>query len=227
MGRRPALRTVVSENEGLTFHAEVMPPAQADLLRRLGRWVMRRNFYLGGGTAIAIQLGHRRSVDLDWFTREPIPDPLRLAEAIRGEGVELEVESVDEGTLHARVAGVKSSFLEYRYPMLRPLEEWSEYGCRLAALEDLTCMKLSAIASRGSKRDFLDIHALGRTGIDLATMLEWYREKYGTGDVAHVVMSLTYFDDAESEDMPELLIEVDWGEVRRTIERWVLEYSAP
>lgn len=207
----------------MRLHPEVMPATQRAVLTELGARATARGFYLGGGTAVAIHLGHRRSVDLDWFTAEPMPDPMALAGSLRHDGPGFEVTDVARGTLHGTVRGVQVSFLEYRYALLRPAVDWLDYGCRLAALEDLACMKLSAIASRGAKKDFVDLYALGRT-FSLGRMLGFYRQKFRTEDLGHVLFSLTYFDDADLEAMPELLGAFDWGEVRRTVEAWVRAY---
>jgi hypothetical protein len=82
-------------------------------------------------------------------------------------------------------------------------------------------MKLSAIAGRGAKKDFIDIYALGRTRFSLADMLSLYQHKYAVRDVGHIVMSLAWFDDAEAEATPDMLWDVGWPEIRRMIERWV------
>ena len=208
----------------MAFHPEVMASRQERILGELGAFATERDFYLGGDTSIAIQLGHRRSVDLDWFTPEEIAEPLVLSAELRRSGLAFEVTSVEEGTLHGEVEDVKVTFLEYRYPVLVPPVEWTEAGCRLAGLTDLACMKLSAIGDRGAKRDFIDIYALGRTRFTLEEILDFYRRKFETGDIAHSIMALTYFDDAEEEEMPEMLWEVDWQEVKRTIQGWVKEY---
>lgn len=209
----------------MTFHRDVMPASQRALLHRLGPVATRHDFYLGGGTAVAIHIGHRRSVDLDWFTSDAVADPLRLAETLRGSGIDSLTLSVDEGTLHTQLEGIRTSFLEYRYPMLQSLVDWPEFGCRLASLRDLACMKLSAIAGRGSKKDFIDVYALGRTGFDVAGMADSYQQKFQTEDIGHVVMSLTYFDDADEEDMPEMIWDVGWEEVKETIEGWITDYA--
>lgn len=208
----------------MTMHAEVMPPTQQALLHRIGPFATRQGFYLGGGTAVAIYLGHRRSVDLDWFTGDRLADPLQLGVAVQEEGLAFEAESVEAGTLHGTAEGVRLSFLEYRYPLLRPLAPWPAFGCELASVEDLVCMKLSAIAGRGARKDFLDLYALGEQGIRLTQMLDLYQEKFGTADIGHVLFSLTYFDDAEAEALPEMLRDLDWTHVRATIEGWVRDY---
>jgi len=208
----------------MTMRADVMPPDQQALLRRLGPFAMRHGFYLGGGTAVAIQLGHRRSVDLDWFTGDRLEDPLRLAATLREAGFAVEVESQEAGTLHGEADGVRLSFLEYRYPLVRPCVPWPAYECPLASMEDLACMKLSAIAGRGAKKDFLDLYAIGKQHLILPRMLDLYQEKFQTSDIGHVLFSLTFFDDAEAEAMPEMLWDVEWAHVRRTIEHWIREY---
>lgn len=207
----------------MTFYPEVMPHVQQDMLRQLGVTAADRGFYLAGGTALAIQIGHRRSVDLDWFSHSTI-DPMGLAASLEDAGIPLEVNGVDKGTLHAMANGVRLSFIEYRYPNLVSPVEWPEYGVRLASLEDLACMKLSAIGGRGSKKDFIDIFALRRKNFELEQMLELYRRKYDVSDLGHVVYALTYFDDAEQEDTPDMLWPAEWKAVKQAIERWVREY---
>lgn len=208
----------------MAMHPEVMPAVQQRTLHQLAAFATGRGFYLGGGTAVAIQIGHRESVDLDWFTGDEIPDPLALGAELRRAGVDFETTDLEKGTLHGTAGGVKLSFLEYRYPLLRPALEWAEYGCRLAALEDLACMKLSAIAGRGAKKDFIDLYAFGTTTFGLDRMLALYQEKFETDDVGHLIYSLTYFDDADPDDMPRMLWDVDWEEVKRTVQAWVRDF---
>lgn len=183
----------------------------------------RRQFYLAGGTALAIYFGHRHSVDLDWFTENPIRDPMRLSQEIRDEAISFKAGAIERGTLYGAVSGIRVSFLEYRYPLLRPRVSWPEVGCLMASLEDIACMKLSAIAQRGSKKDFVDIYALGLKHIPLKEMLELYQKKYTVQDIAHVLYGLAYFDDADKERMPRMLWNVDWKTIKKTIQRWARE----
>ena len=205
------------------YYPEVMPSAQRRLLRQLGPLAAQLGFYLAGGTALAIQVGHRRSVDLDWFTPETI-HPLMLAADLKEAGVPLDVTGEEKGTLHGIAQGVKLSFLEYPYSDLTPPEMWPEYQVPLASLQDLACMKLSAVSGRGHRKDFIDIFALGRGGFTLDEMLRLYGRKYDVSDFGHTIYALTYFDDAEEDDPPEMLWQVDWVKVKATIEGWVREY---
>jgi hypothetical protein len=204
----------------MRLHTSALRRGQLALLARLGPFLGPSPFYLAGGTALALQIGHRRSVDFDWFTEPPLADPLRLAAEVDASGVPLEVTAVDKGTLHARASGVRVSFLEYRYPLLRPLVATRLPGVRLAALEDIAAMKLAAVAQRGSRKDFVDVFALGSL-LGLDEMLALYKIKYAVRDVGHVLVALSYFDDAEGERMPAMLRRWSWPDVRRTIQRWV------
>lgn len=203
------------------FHPEILPAAQREALAAVGQLATRYRFHLAGGTAVALQLGHRQSVDLDWFTPVELAEPLGLAERLRSELPGLETTSIAPGTLHARLFGVRCSFLSYRYALLRPTLAWPDFACELASLEDLACMKLAAVAQRGARKDFLDVFAIGRERLSLGVMLNLYREKYGIRDVGHVLASLCYFDDAEREPFPVTQAPIEWGEVKAALRAWV------
>lgn len=205
----------------MTGHPDVMPPAQQEALRAVAPALSRRGFYLGGGTALAIHLGHRRSLDFDWFSPAPMGDALTLAAQLRDDGVRLEVAEVARGTLHATVNGVRMTLLEYAYPHLEPPVALPAFDCRLASLDDLAALKLAAVAGRGSRKDFVDIFALGKVFQPLPQMLRAYQRRYGIADVGHLLYALSYFDDAEQEPMPEMLWDVAWAAVRQTIEGWL------
>ena len=194
---------------------------QLNVLRLLGPQMSAGGFYLAGGTALAIHLAHRISVDLDWFTQRPFADGMLLAQAIRASNVDLEIEQVSPGTLHGEIQGVRVIFLHYQYPMLQPVKIWDETNCPLASLEDLACMKLSALAQRGARKDFCDLYALGKKAFSLQDMLGFYRKKFNIPDIGSVLYGLVYFDDAESERMPRMLWDVNWREIKNTILGWV------
>ncbi|MBM4330946.1 MAG: nucleotidyl transferase AbiEii/AbiGii toxin family protein [Deltaproteobacteria bacterium] len=211
------------EGEFMNFHPEVLGANQKKILRHLGPLTNHLGFYLGGGTALAIHLGHRHSVDLDWFSKESIPDPMRLAQDIRDAGISLATDRIDGGTLHGRISGVRVSFLEYRYPLLEPSIIWPQFGCRIASMADLSCMKFSALSQRGSKKDFIDVYALGLKYNSLPSMLRLYRKKFSIRDIAHVLYALSFFDDADREQMPRMLCPASWRTIKKTIHEWVRE----
>jgi hypothetical protein len=180
----------------------------------------KESFYLAGGAALALQLGHRRSVDFDWFRKPPMGDPLKVARALTRAGGDFQVKTSVAGTLHGALSGVKMSFLEYPYKMLEKPILWREVGCSLASLPDIACMKLSAIADRGAKKDFVDLYFIGKD-LPLERMLALYKTKYGVSDIAHLIMSLAYFDDAERQRMPEMIQKAPWKTVKGEIQGWV------
>lgn len=115
------------------MHPEVLPPEQQACLRQLGPAATAEGFHLIGGTAVAIHLGHRQSVDFDWCTQQFPGEPVNLTASLADRGVRLTLTSLAHGTVHGSVDGVKVSFLEIKPPLLEPALEWPEYGCRLAS----------------------------------------------------------------------------------------------
>lgn len=211
---------------GPPLHLEVLPPAQAEALRLLAGPASGEGFYLAGGTAVALRLGHRRSLDFDWFRDRGIEDPVGLGSALRSRGAPVETIRTSTDTLHAKVGGVAVAFFGYRYPLLRPLATPKELGCAIASLEDLSAMKLSAIAQRGMRRDFVDLVAIGLSGIELPPMIALYREKFGLRDAGHLLAALTYFDDAERDPAPLLDSRLAWTEVKARLREWVKAFAA-
>lgn len=204
----------------MTWHREILPISQQCVLAQLGPKVAQHGFYLAGGTAVALHMGHRRSIDLDWFATQGLPDPQRLAQELRAQDVAFVTGSVAPGTLHGSVRGVRVSFLGYRYPLLAALRPWRD-GTRIASRADLAAMKLAAVAQRGAKKDFLDVYALGSQGRSLRQMLRDYQEKFAIKDLTHLLYSLAYFDDAEKERMPRMFWDVKWRTIKETIRRWI------
>src|SRR5271157_3904552 len=194
------------------WHREVITEAVERTLRDLQQTSLLERFYLAGGTGLALHIGHRRSIDLDFFSRDAFDPEAILGKAESLEG--LHVLSKDPETLHLTIGETKVSFLGYRYPLLFPCEEISEV--KVADPRDIACMKVSAIASRGTKRDFVDLYvSAGRFG--LANILEWFDRKYAQThhNKLHVLKSLTFFDDAEKDPMAHMLAPLAWEEVKR------------
>lgn len=173
--------------------------------------------YLAGGVAIALELHHRRSLDLDLFVMHDF-DPDQLAERLASAIPSLRVVGRSPGTLYAEVLGVPVSLLRYRYPLLAPTYTPVGFPVRVASLEDLACMKLSAIAGRGAAKDFWDLDQLLRRGIaggELGALLALYQRKFPTEDLGHTVRSLAYYADADAAPLPRGLTSERWAEIKR------------
>lgn len=179
------------------------------------------HFYLVGGTALALQIGHRISVDLDLFTPEPF-DKSDLIEALSNE-FDFTVESEGTSMLITYINGIKVDFVKMGYPTLFPtvLEE----GIRMLAIQDIAPMKLKAVTQRGSKKDFFDIYFLLQQ-MPLQEMLRLFKEKFKQYEIFHVVKSLTYFEDAEQNPDPMLLDKnITWSKVKAEIIRVVKDFN--
>ena len=152
--------------------------------------------YLAGGTALALQLGHRISVDLDFFTPHQF----------RENAVELMLEKTGVYT--------KVSMFYYEYPLLE--ETFPFEGIQLAGKKDIAAMKIHAIEDRGTRRDFIDTYVLAQE-YPLQTMLEYYQQKYACLEdhLYTIVRALNYFEDADAEvEMPRMLIDMHWETVK-------------
>jgi len=114
---------------------------------------------------------------------------------------------------------------EYPYPQLKPAIHLKAFGCQVASLDDIACMKLSAVAQRGSKKDFVDIVALQQHHASLRRMLTLYTRKYSISDTLHVLNALVYFDDAEPERMPRMLWDINWHTVKHRLRGAVMQLA--
>jgi hypothetical protein len=171
--------------------------------------------YLAGGTAVALHLGHRRSFDFDLFCPE-FDDPgllaIRLADALP----EFQLVQSASGTLVGRAADSGLSLFRYPYPLLGRATE-TGLPWPLAGTMDLGAMKVAAIGDRGRRRDFVDLWFLCRAGLRLDDILAAFITKFGTvrGHAYHLLRALTWFEDAEPDPMPEMLVPCDWPSIRR------------
>lgn len=203
----------------MLFENAVLEPGTRALLRRLGGILAGDGFFLVGGTALAIQIGHRRSIDLDFFTREAF-DPDRilglLSATLPPDGIVVGGRAAH--TLNLTLAGVKVDLIRYAYLVLEPLVQADGYT--LLALPDIAAMKLAAITNRGSKKDFVDLYFLLEC-YPIQTLLNFYRRKFPDHDPFFVIRSLAYFDDADLEPEPVMLREASWGLVKEAVAKAV------
>jgi predicted nucleotidyltransferase component of viral defense system len=173
-----------------------------------------RQFYLVGGTALALQLGHRVSIDIDLFTDEPF-EGQGLMELLTAHFEECTLESEGTSMLITNINQVKVDFVKMGYPILFPPLEIE--GIRMLDIRDIAPMKLKAIAQRGSKKDFYDIFFLLDL-LPLQEMLRLFSEKFKQQEVFHIIKSLTYFDDAEQYADPKVFdAKVTWNKVKHRI----------
>jgi len=182
-----------------SWHLEVIPDEVADIAGRLAGIDVIRNFYLAGGTALALHLGHRRSVDLDFFSAQSFNEDVLIA-AVQNLP-SLSVLSKSPQTIYLELSGTKVSFIGYHYTLLFPLEHLRDIA--VADVRDIACMKISALASRGSRRGFVDLYLVARQ-YGLPQLLDLFQRKFAGANYSmlHVRKALTYFVDAENRRCP-------------------------
>jgi hypothetical protein len=168
-------------------------------------------------------VGHRRSVDLDWFGAGYLDDPMLFAHELIRAGIRLDIGNVQPGTLHAVASGVRVSFFDYPYPLLGPPEQIGGIDGLVAALPDLSAMKLLAVIQRGTRKDFVDVHAL-LSEFTLAEMIDHFCRKFAVSDPSRLIYSLTYFDEADKEPMPQMLVAIDWSTIQRSLREAVTQW---
>lgn len=174
-----------------------------------------QQFYLAGGTAVALYIGHRRSFDLDFFSERSFDI---YALRLELEEVGAISDRVEVDTFLGRMNNEKISFFKYSYPAISPAYDWN--GIAIASKEDLIAMKVDAISNRGAKRDFMDLYVLcSDTGLSEA--ISMYEKKYKTqgGNLPHILRSLVYFVDAEDDPELEMLKNIKWEVVKKFFEK--------
>ena len=183
-----------------------------ELLKKILSIDLFSELRLVGGTSLALQIGHRKSIDLDFFGNIDV-DVLEINRVLAPLGAITLLK--DSKNIHVYlVNGIKVDIVNYTYPWLKELLLTD--GLRLATYHDIAAMKLAAITGRGSKKDFIDLYFLLKE-MSLATMLQQYLHKYNDGSLFLVIKSLVYFEDAELEEMPDMLYPVNWQTVKDTI----------
>ncbi len=170
-----------------------------------------QRFYVAGGTALALHLGHRLSYDLDLFTQKSFRPERFLLDFSRMGGRILEAT---EGTLIAYINDTKVSLFEYPYKLLSPLIKFK--GLNFASVEDIACMKVIAITQRGEKKDFYDLYEILKH-YKIEEIKSLMLEKYPLEllNWYHIVKSLCYFDDAEKQTDPVSLNNTEWKNVKK------------
>jgi len=190
----------------------ILDKKRIGLLKKLG-FIEKYGFYLAGGTALALRIGHRDSLDFDFYTEKKF-DSQKLREEFDKRFEKVQEIYIAEGTLALEVDGIGVSFFKYPYPLIRPLEKME--SIYLASKEDIAAMKIIAISQRGKRRDFIDIYFL-LTEFGLKKIIEFIKEKYPMFNIYVGLQGLVYFKDADED--PEkgrfrLLKEVEWEGVK-------------
>lgn len=199
----------------MTIFLNTLPPPTETLIAKIKTLNFLKKFYLSGGTALSLQIGHRQSNDLDFFTKESFnPEKLQVELNQLGQLKNVEIE---KNTLNLYIDGVKLQFLYYPYKLIEKKVIWNDIN--LSSVLDIACTKLITISSRGGKKDFIDLYVIINQIFSLKKIFTSLSKKYAkiNYNKVHLLKSLLYFTDADLQPMPKMLIKLDWKTVKREI----------
>ncbi|HKI06153.1 MAG TPA: nucleotidyl transferase AbiEii/AbiGii toxin family protein [Thermoanaerobaculia bacterium] len=197
-------------------HPESISPRAQELLARLGARPWAEDFYLAGSAALALYVGHRPVTDLDLMgnaNRLTSPERRDLLQELLAVAPDTEVETARDGYLFVRLGGgVGLRLFYYPYPLVQPFEDFA--GLAVASAVDLGLMKLGAIISRGTRRDFVDLYLLCRE-LPLETLLDLAEDKFGhvRDFPLQALKGLADLSQTEGEPLPRLAVPLEWSEV--------------
>ena len=187
-------------------------PHTLELLKALMQEPALCELRLVGGTALALQYGHRSSIDLDLFGKIDI-DAYELQEILSKHGM-LRVENETKIIHQYNIDNIKVDVVNYPFEWITPMIE--DEGVRLASPMDIAAMKVNAIEGRGTKKDFIDMYMLLQH-YSLEEILGFYQQKYPNHSVFRALRSLTYFEDAEDQFMPRMFVDETWEDIKQFI----------
>lgn len=200
----------------INFHLDILPKEAKKVLDWLSaqKWLEKNDWYLAGGTALALKMGHRQSVDLDFFTPQNRFDNIDLLDRLSlSDDIKIKVNK--DNTIYAELFKVKVSFISY--PFFIPKQEMFNYGyVKILQPLDIAVMKIIAISQRGKKRDFFDLYWICRNITPLHEIISRVDKQYSVQqNPTHILKSLVYFQDAEDDPNPEIYFKADWKEVKK------------
>ena len=202
------------------MYPETLYPKTKQVLSIIENEAFLNDFYLAGGTALSLQLGHRKSIDLDFFSKN-FPTEQLLLKGL--EKFNPTILNQAPKTLDVLIHETKVSFLEYRYPLIDELKIFN--NIKIASVIDIACMKITAISSRGSKKDFVDLNEILKS-TTLSEIFANFEKKYKNVKYqkAHLLKSLLFFQDAKNDPEPDYMLNQSWTAVQTNISNAVKTY---
>jgi len=196
------------------MHTETLAPNTKKVFDKLGNLEALKPFYLSGGTALALHLGHRESADLDFFSEEEFA-PKILQQKLEN-SLKLSDISQDLETLNCFADNVKLQFFHYPYKLISKAVIWNNIA--ISSVKDIACTKLITISSRGSKKDFIDLYFILQS-FSLNELFTLLTKKYSevNYNLLHILKSLVYFETADEQPLPKMHLDVSWSEVKKSL----------
>lgn len=183
------------------LYKETVSSDTLELLKTLMHDPLLSDFFLVGGTALSLQIGHRRSIDLDLFTTKDFDENALLGEVEERYNFYTDFQS--KNTLKGQIDGVKVDFISHKYPLINPLLIIEDV--RMAGIQDIAAMKLNAIAGNGTRlKDFIDIAYIS-SFITPIQIVEAYQDKYSARNPVMAIKSMVYHNDIDFNEPIEMM----------------------
>lgn len=194
------------------LHIETVTSETLELIKELQQLDFLNHFYLVGGTALALQIGHRTSTDIDLFSNESFDmHEINNEIQLRYKPTVLSEKKIGVFTY---LKNIKTDIVYHPFKYIdNPIEI---EGIKMLTSKEIAAMKLNAITRRGKKRDFIDLCKLLER-YELAEMIELYIKKYEIDSTYYLITSLTYFEDAEKDEDPKCFFNYNWRKIKNTI----------
>lgn len=204
------------------LYTRTVEPRTFELLKTLMSLDILKDFYLVGGTALALQKGHRFSIDLDLFTTKAF-HVSELNHVLTNQFDNFVLTNESGQMMFALINNVKVDFVKMGYPTL--FIPTIEDGIRMLDIRDIAPMKLKAIVQRGSKKDFFDLFYILQE-LKLIEVLDLYKKKFNQNEIFHVIKSLSYFEDAENDFDPILFdTNLTWDDIKEKIKTEIYNFT--
>lgn len=209
----------------MKFFTSILNKNQQEVLPKL-KFLSDDGFYLAGGTSLALLIGHRTSVDFDFFIQKHF-DSAKLVDKIsKVFGSDAKVTLIEKDTVFVIIKDVECSFFWYQYPLIDKVK--TEIGINLAGLKDIAAMKLLSVSHRPAKRDYIDIFYL-LNNFSLEEMMTFAYRKYKNFNEYLILRALTYYDDVEGKETKRSIKLLDpnfsWQEAKTVITNEVKKYQ--
>jgi hypothetical protein len=197
------------------LHKETVSESTLELLIQIQQKAYLKGFHLVGGTALALRIGHRKSIDIDLFSNFNF-DVAQMLENLSAD-YPFKLFFSANNTLKGSIGEVQLDILAHRYPLI--CEPLHVENISMLSVQDIIAMKLNAIATSGQRvKDFIDIYYL-LDEYSVAEMIDFYKRKYSQYNEVNVLKSLTWFDDVNLSDWPILLRnpKLKWTNIKKAI----------
>lgn len=208
---------VLDPKKTLNLNLDILPFETRKALVFLSgkKWINQPHWYLAGGTGLSLLVGHRQSIDLDFFsTQKQLDNQNILSYFLSNKDWQTDINQ--ENTIYGSLFKAKVSFIAY--PFFVPKQEFVQYGAiKILQPVDIAVMKVIAISQRGRKRDFFDLYWCAKNLESLEKTVKRLPDQYPSvgHDYHHILKSLVYFEDAESDPEPKIYFQADWEKVKK------------